>query len=105
MNYIVLPLLAVPPSGFSIALLLNSLIGHALLVGLPIAWAARRNSVPRVGTYQNTLAGRFVFRPTGRSSQTRARRSRLCESATIQERHSCPRAIGFVRVALRASTL
>jgi hypothetical protein len=43
MNYVVLPFSAVPRSGFSIALLLNGLIGHALLVGLPIAWAARRN--------------------------------------------------------------
>ena len=43
MNYIVLPLSAVPTSGFS-TVLLNGVIGHALFVGLPIAWAARRSA-------------------------------------------------------------
>jgi uncharacterized membrane protein YagU involved in acid resistance len=43
MNYVVLPLSAAPPLRFSIASFLNGLIGHALLVGLPIALVARRS--------------------------------------------------------------
>ncbi len=42
MNYFVLPLSAVSPSPFSPGLFLNGVIGHALFVGLPIAWFARR---------------------------------------------------------------
>lgn len=42
MNYLVLPLSAVAPSSFHIGLFLNGVIGHALLVGLPIALYARR---------------------------------------------------------------
>ena len=41
MNYIVIPLSRIPASPFSLPLFLNGLIGHALLVGLPIAYAAR----------------------------------------------------------------
>jgi hypothetical protein len=42
MNYAVLPFTAVAPSPFSLPLFLNGVIGHALLVGVPIAWFARR---------------------------------------------------------------
>ncbi|HEV2697598.1 MAG TPA: hypothetical protein VGU90_06365 [Terriglobales bacterium] len=42
MNYLVLPLSAVPKSPFSLALFLNGIFGHALFVGLPIALFARR---------------------------------------------------------------
>jgi uncharacterized membrane protein YagU involved in acid resistance len=42
MNFVVLPHTAVVKSPFSLALLLNGVIGHALFVGLPIALAARR---------------------------------------------------------------
>ena len=40
MNYGVLPLSAVGPSPFSWAMFLNGVIGHAVFVGLPIAWLA-----------------------------------------------------------------
>ncbi|HET9410212.1 MAG TPA: hypothetical protein VFO39_23445 [Candidatus Sulfotelmatobacter sp.] len=43
MNYLVLPLSAVPKSSFSLALFLNGILGHALFVGLPIAWFAHRS--------------------------------------------------------------
>lgn len=43
MNYLVLPLSAVAPSPFSLGLFLNGVIGHALFVGLPIAWVASRS--------------------------------------------------------------
>lgn len=41
MNFVVLPFSAVPPSPPSLGLLLNGLIGHALFVGLPTAFAAQ----------------------------------------------------------------
>ncbi len=41
MNYIVLPLSAAAPSPFSVGMFLNGVIGHALLVGLPIGLATR----------------------------------------------------------------
>jgi uncharacterized membrane protein YagU involved in acid resistance len=46
MNYVVLPLSAVPPRTGPIpwAMFLNGVIGHALLVGLPIALLARRSA-------------------------------------------------------------
>ena len=44
MNYLVLPLSAVAKSPFSVPLFLNGIIGHALFVGLPIAWCARRST-------------------------------------------------------------
>lgn len=43
MNYLVLPLSAVVPSRFNLALFLNGVIGHALFVGLPIALFAGRS--------------------------------------------------------------
>ena len=42
MSYLVIPLSAIPPSPFSLPLLVNGLAGHALFVGLPIAFFARR---------------------------------------------------------------
>jgi uncharacterized membrane protein YagU involved in acid resistance len=42
MNFVVLPHTAVVKSPFSLPLLLNGVLGHALFVGLPIALAARR---------------------------------------------------------------
>ncbi|HEX6733031.1 MAG TPA: hypothetical protein VF074_23620 [Pyrinomonadaceae bacterium] len=42
MNYVVLPLSAAPPLPSSIGRLLVGLIGHALVVGLPISLIARR---------------------------------------------------------------
>ena len=42
MNYLVLPLSAVASSRFPMGRFLNGVIGHALLVGLPIAHYARR---------------------------------------------------------------
>jgi len=42
MNYLVLPLSAVARRPFHLGLFLNGVIGHALLVGLPIALVARR---------------------------------------------------------------
>lgn len=46
MTYVVLPLSAVPPRTGPIpwAVFLNGVIGHALLVGLPIALVARRSA-------------------------------------------------------------
>ena len=45
MNYIVLPLSAVPKGQISAVLLINGIVGHALFVGEPIAWAARRQEM------------------------------------------------------------
>ena len=42
MNYLVLPLSSVARSPFSLAMFLNGVIGHALFVGVPIAWYARK---------------------------------------------------------------
>ncbi len=42
MGFVVIPLSRIPPSPPTLPLLLNGLLGHALLVGLPIALAARR---------------------------------------------------------------
>lgn len=49
MNYVVLPLSAFPqrPGPFSLAPFLNGVIGHALLVGLPVALFARRSARAR----------------------------------------------------------
>ncbi len=50
MQYVVIPLSAAgggPPQPFRLAVLLNSVIGHALFVGLPVAliaaWSAKKN--------------------------------------------------------------
>ena len=42
MNYLVLPLSSVAYSPFSLAMFLNGVIGHALFVGVPIAWYAEK---------------------------------------------------------------
>jgi hypothetical protein len=42
MNLIVIPLSRIPPAPFSLPLFLNGIVGHALFVGLPIAYAAHR---------------------------------------------------------------
>jgi hypothetical protein len=42
MNAVVIPLSRIPPSPFSPALFVNGVLGHALLVGLPAAYFARR---------------------------------------------------------------
>lgn len=46
MNHVVIPLSRIPPSPFSLPLFVNGVIGHAILVGLPIAYAARRYLAP-----------------------------------------------------------
>jgi hypothetical protein len=45
MNYVVLPLSAVPKSSFSLPLFLNGVIGHGVFVGLAIAWYAHRSAI------------------------------------------------------------
>lgn len=49
MQYVVVPLTAAPPGSgkFSLPSFLNSVIGHALLVGLPAALIARRSAASR----------------------------------------------------------
>lgn len=42
MNYLVLPMSAVGPTPFKLGLFVNGVIGHALFVGFPIAWFAKR---------------------------------------------------------------
>lgn len=42
MNYLVLPLSKVGPIPFKLGLLLNGVLGHALFVGVPIAYFARK---------------------------------------------------------------
>lgn len=42
MGRVVLPLSRVQPAPFHLGLMINGIVGHALLVGLPIALAARR---------------------------------------------------------------
>ncbi|SRR6266849_3850133 len=44
MNFLVLPLSAVPKGPFSLPLFLNGVFGHAIFVALPIAWFARRSA-------------------------------------------------------------
>ena len=44
MNYAVLPFTAVAHSAFSLPLFLNGVIGHAVFVGLTIAWFAHRSA-------------------------------------------------------------
>jgi hypothetical protein len=41
MNHVVIPLSKIPPSPFSLPLFVNGVVGHALLVGIPIALSAR----------------------------------------------------------------
>ncbi len=44
MNYLVLPLSAVPKSPFSLGLFINGVVGHAIFVGVPIAYFASRTA-------------------------------------------------------------
>ncbi len=47
MNFVVIPLSATPSSPFSWPLVVNGVLGHVVLVGLPIAWFARGLSPTR----------------------------------------------------------
>jgi hypothetical protein len=42
MNFVVIPLSRIPPAPFSLPLFVNGVVGHAVFVGLPIAYASRR---------------------------------------------------------------
>jgi hypothetical protein len=42
MNLVVIPLSRIAPSPFSFSLFVNGVVGHAIFVGIPIAYAARR---------------------------------------------------------------
>lgn len=44
MTYVVLPISAVAPSPFHIGMFLNGVLGHALFVGLPVAFYSRRTA-------------------------------------------------------------
>jgi len=44
MTYVVVPLTAAPQAPFSLGLLINGVVGHALLVGLPIALMTARSA-------------------------------------------------------------
>jgi hypothetical protein len=50
MNYIVIPLSRIAPSPFSLALFLNGVLGHAVFVGIPIAYATRWAFTPQPGS-------------------------------------------------------
>ncbi len=56
MNFVVIPLSAAPKVPFSLAPLLNGVVGHALLVGLPIALFARRSAKAHHRDYRNSTA-------------------------------------------------
>jgi uncharacterized membrane protein YagU involved in acid resistance len=47
MNYVVLPLSAIRPGPFSLSAMVHGVIGHAFLVGLPIALLTRKLTGPR----------------------------------------------------------
>jgi hypothetical protein len=53
MNYVIVPLSAIGPRPFSLRLFLPAIIGHALLVGLPIALLARRSAKANKRGYGN----------------------------------------------------
>lgn len=56
MNYVVIPLSAANPGQFSLRTFLPAIIGHALLVGLPIALLARRSAQANKRAYQVSAA-------------------------------------------------
>jgi hypothetical protein len=56
MNYLVIPLSAARSGSFSLSVFLPAFIGHALLVGLPIALIARRSAKANKRAPQNTVA-------------------------------------------------
>jgi hypothetical protein len=49
MSFVVTPLSAAPPLPYPLPVMLNGVLGHALLVGLPIALIARRSAAARRG--------------------------------------------------------
>ncbi len=53
MNYVVIPLSAIGFRPFSLSLFLPAFIGHALLVGLPIALIVRRSAKANKRDYRN----------------------------------------------------
>ena len=53
MNWIVVPLSAAPQGSFAIGPFLNGVIGHALLVGLPVALFAHRSARADQSTISN----------------------------------------------------
>jgi hypothetical protein len=57
MNFLVLPFSAVPKSPFSLALFLNGVFGHAILVGFPIAWFAYQSAGKEHTSYQELRVG------------------------------------------------
>jgi hypothetical protein len=56
MNYVIVPLSAIGSRPFSLRLFLPAFIGHALLVGLPIALLARRSAKANKRDYRNLAA-------------------------------------------------
>jgi hypothetical protein len=56
MNYVMIPLSAIGSRPFSLRLFLPAFIGHALLVGLPIALVARRSAKANRRGYRNLAA-------------------------------------------------
>jgi hypothetical protein len=56
MNYVVIPLSAASSGRFSLRLFLPAFIGHAFLVGLPIALLARRSAKANKRDYRNLAA-------------------------------------------------
>ena len=56
MNLVVIPLSSIAPSPFSFPLFVNGVVGHALLVGIPIALSARHFLRPRSRAGRSTDA-------------------------------------------------
>jgi hypothetical protein len=56
MNYVVIPLSASKPGAFSLRLFLPAFIGHAFLVGLPVALLARRSAKANKRAYRDLAA-------------------------------------------------
>jgi len=55
MNYVVLPVTAVAPSAFSFPMFVNGVIGHAVNVGLVIAWFAHRSWLKTKSVFEQEL--------------------------------------------------
>lgn len=55
MNYVVIPLSAASPGRFSLRTFLPAFIGHAFLVGLPVALIARRSAKANTKHYRNLV--------------------------------------------------
>lgn len=56
MNYVVLPFTAVAPSPLSIPMFINGVVGHAVDVGLVIAWCAHRSWDKNKVVFEQELA-------------------------------------------------